>query len=91
MATTVSKRVRIEREFIGNSNTARELRSTGFAFKRSIGAHLPLQVDIDGTLAIAEAPPPHARRLVVTAGVSEFEQMWARRAMETASVSCLVR
>ncbi len=47
-------------------------------------ARLPLDVDIDGTLAIAEALQPRARRLVVIAGTGAFDQGWARRATDAA-------
>ena len=47
-------------------------------------AYLPLKIDVDGTLAVAEALQPKAERLVVVGGSSAFEQTWAQRAAETA-------
>jgi signal transduction histidine kinase len=43
-------------------------------------AHLTLDLDIDGTLAIAEALQPHAKRLVVVGGSAAFDQVWVQRA-----------
>jgi signal transduction histidine kinase len=42
-------------------------------------ALLPLHIDIDGTLAIAEALQPTAQRLVVVVGTGAFDQHWAQR------------
>ena len=39
-------------------------------------ARLTLDLDIDGTLAIAEALQPHAKRLVVVGGSGAFDQVW---------------
>jgi len=47
-------------------------------------ASLPLRTDVDGTLAIAEALQPQARRLVVVAGIGEFEMYWAQRTAQSA-------
>jgi signal transduction histidine kinase len=47
-------------------------------------AHVPLHIDVDGTLAIAEALQPEARRLVVVAGTGAFDLAWAQRAAEAA-------
>ena len=47
-------------------------------------ASLPVRIDVDGTLAIAEALQPRALRLVVVAGTSDFDQLWAQRTADTA-------
>src|SRR5215470_16539401 len=47
-------------------------------------AYLSLHMDVDGTLAVAEALQPKAERLVVVGGNGAFEQMWAQRAAEAA-------
>ena len=47
-------------------------------------SYLPFRLDIDGTLAIAEALQPTARRLVVVAGVTQIDRTWANRAVEVA-------
>ena len=47
-------------------------------------AYLPFRLDIGGTLALAEALQPQARRLVVVAGVTPIDRSWAARAVEEA-------
>jgi signal transduction histidine kinase len=48
-------------------------------------AYLPLDLDIDGTIAIAEALQPNAKKLVVIAGAGALDQSWARRAEAAAA------
>ena len=43
-------------------------------------AHLTLDLDIDGTLAIAEALQPRTKRMVVIGGSGAFDQVWVQRA-----------
>lgn len=47
-------------------------------------AYLPWHFDLDGTLALAEALQPNARRLVVVSGVAKLDLRLAQRAAETA-------
>lgn len=44
----------------------------------------PLRIDVAGTLALAERLQPGARRLVVVAGATNFDRMWAGRAADAA-------
>lgn len=48
-------------------------------------AHVPMRLDIDGTLAVAESLQPDAHRLVVVGGVSEFDRDGADRAAAVAA------
>ncbi|WP_198021341.1 sensor histidine kinase [Burkholderia sp. WSM2232] len=47
-------------------------------------AHLPVNLDVGGTLAIAERLQPRARRLVVVSGATKLDLRFAQRAVETA-------
>ncbi|MFM0644597.1 ATP-binding protein [Paraburkholderia bryophila] len=47
-------------------------------------AYLPWHFDLAGTLALAEALQPNARRLVVVSGVAKLDLRLAQRAAETA-------
>jgi len=47
-------------------------------------ASLPLHIDIEGTLAIAEALQPTAQRLVVVVGTGSLDQYWAQRTAQAA-------
>jgi signal transduction histidine kinase len=47
-------------------------------------AYLPLHIDVEGTLALAEALQPKAERLVVIAGEGAFEKQWAERSAQAA-------
>lgn len=46
--------------------------------------YLPLEVDVAGTLAVAEALQPRARRLVVVSGIGEFDRILVARVLATA-------
>lgn len=55
--------------------------------QRGIGArfaYLPVRIDVDGTLALAEALQPRARRLVVVAGASDFDRGLSARTVARA-------
>ncbi|WP_175166081.1 sensor histidine kinase [Paraburkholderia fynbosensis] len=47
-------------------------------------AFVPLRLDLDGTLQLAEALQPHARHLVVVSGVAKLDLRFARRAVDAA-------
>ncbi len=42
-------------------------------------ASVPVRIDVEGTLSIAEALQPGAQRLVVVSGVAPLDQVWAQR------------
>jgi hypothetical protein len=47
-------------------------------------ASIHLRIDVDGTIAIAEALQPNARRMVVVAGSAAFDAYWAQRVVQVA-------
>jgi ABC-type uncharacterized transport system substrate-binding protein len=50
-------------------------------------AYVPMRNDIAGTMALAEALQPHARKMVIIAGVTKYDLRLAQSAADTAAAS----